>query len=273
MVHESTTTGPSATCCRAASTAAPVPSPTICSTTTTSSGSPSATPSPGRTTHHRARAGVAGGIHDPLDHRFTADRVQHLGRAGVHPRAVAGGHDQDREGLGHGARRAAPKPPSECAHCCDAGGGIRTPAGTKTRVPLAGRPPRGIASIGGQQAALTASGLRLSRYSLWTPTIASAGASAAGVVHATTHPGRGSWSSRVSSRSGPPPSACSRSGRRRTRPTRGTRFRAGWPVRRNRRRRPGRAGPAGRRSGRRTAARRDRDRLRTVERLTAHRVP
>ena len=59
--------------------------------------------------HHRARAGVAGGVHDPLDHRFTADPVQHLGGAGVHPRAVAGGHDQDREGLGHGARRVAPK--------------------------------------------------------------------------------------------------------------------------------------------------------------------
>ena len=68
--------------------------------------------------HDAARPGVKAGIHDPLDHGLAADPVQHLGRAGVHPRAVAGSHDQDREGLGHGARRVAPergmRPRSRC---------------------------------------------------------------------------------------------------------------------------------------------------------------
>jgi uncharacterized membrane protein YphA (DoxX/SURF4 family) len=47
---ERTTTGPSSTTSRAASTAEPVPSPSRCSATSTLSGRPAATPSPGRTT-------------------------------------------------------------------------------------------------------------------------------------------------------------------------------------------------------------------------------
>ena len=51
---------------------------------------------------HALGARLPRGVGDPLDHRLAADAVQHLRRVRVHSRAMAGGHDQDREGLGHG---------------------------------------------------------------------------------------------------------------------------------------------------------------------------
>ena len=52
---------------------------------------------------HPAGARLARGVDDPLDHGLAADPVQNLGNVRPHPRALAGGHDEDREGLGHGA--------------------------------------------------------------------------------------------------------------------------------------------------------------------------
>src|SRR5918999_4481377 len=53
--------------------------------------------------------GRDGGIDDPLDHGLAADRVEDLGSPRQHPRAPAGGHDEDREGVGHGPRRVPAK--------------------------------------------------------------------------------------------------------------------------------------------------------------------
>src|ERR687895_759591 len=63
--------------------------------------------------NHPAGTGREGGIDDPLDHGLAADPVEDLGSLRPHPRAPAGGHDEDREWLGHGPRRvpaAAPMP-------------------------------------------------------------------------------------------------------------------------------------------------------------------
>jgi hypothetical protein len=55
--------------------------------------------------HDTPRTGRACGIRDPLDHGLPADPVKNLGGLRPHPRAPAGGHDEDREGLGHGPVR------------------------------------------------------------------------------------------------------------------------------------------------------------------------
>ena len=54
---------------------------------------------------HSTRAGRPSGIDDPLDEHLSGDAVKHLGRLGPHPRALAGGHDEDRKRLGHGCMR------------------------------------------------------------------------------------------------------------------------------------------------------------------------
>ncbi len=51
--------------------------------------------------HDPARACLARRIDDPLDHGLSADGVQDLGGLGPHPGAPPGGHDENRERLGH----------------------------------------------------------------------------------------------------------------------------------------------------------------------------
>src|SRR5918992_1469867 len=61
--------------------------------------------------HDPGRARPARGIDHPLDHGLTADGMKHLRSARPHPRPLAGGHDEGREGLGHGSRSVAPRMP------------------------------------------------------------------------------------------------------------------------------------------------------------------
>ena len=101
---ERTTTGPPADSIspRAARTADPVPSPSVCSASSTPSGRPFGHAVAGP--HHAddaIGAGLATGIHDPLEHGLAADAVEHLRKLRPHPSPPPGGHDQDREGLSH----------------------------------------------------------------------------------------------------------------------------------------------------------------------------
>ena len=43
----------------------------------------------------RARADGGGAVEDVLDHRLPGDAVQHFGQRGLHPRALAGGENDD----------------------------------------------------------------------------------------------------------------------------------------------------------------------------------
>ena len=55
-------------------------------------------------------AGASGGIEDVVDHRAAGDGVEDLGQSGFHPRTLAGGEDERRQGLArrHGSLRARP---------------------------------------------------------------------------------------------------------------------------------------------------------------------
>ena len=113
---ERTTTGPSPVWSRAARTAAPVPSPSRCSATVTVVRQPVGDAVTGPDDAHDPRGtGRDGGVDDPLDHGLAADPVQDLGSPGPHPRALAGGHDEDREGLGHGPRRVTAEAEGLCS--------------------------------------------------------------------------------------------------------------------------------------------------------------
>ena len=63
----------------------------------------SATPSPGpRDADDLVRAGLAGGVDDPLDHRLAADGMQHLGQPERMRVPCPAAMIEDGEGLGHG---------------------------------------------------------------------------------------------------------------------------------------------------------------------------
>ena len=88
--------------------------------------------------HDPLRPGLPRGVHDPLDHGLPADPMQHLGSARSHPRALAGGHDQDREGLGHGDVSVAVRGTAERVRSIPVRWGVVQLAGLRVLVPATG---------------------------------------------------------------------------------------------------------------------------------------
>ena len=91
-----TTVSASRTTSSAARTAPPVPSGSGWTTVSVPSGrAPERSRSGETITQTRPAPASLRGEHRPGDHRPAADRVQDLGQRRAHPRALAGGHDQD----------------------------------------------------------------------------------------------------------------------------------------------------------------------------------